>query len=416
LRLRLSIGLVILAAGAFLTWRAFSQHVAHQADVTPTPELVARGAYLVRAADCVSCHTTAGGTAFAGGREFNLGRMGRLYSPNITPDRETGIGAWSDDDFRGAMQLGIGRGGKHLYPAFPYASYTLLSDADVVAIKAYLFSLPPTRAAPPANALRFPFDQRYLMAFWSYFFNPNERAVADEKRTAGWNRGRYLVEGLGHCGECHTPRNLLQARARHAAYAGATIDGWRAYNITADAASGIGGWSDEALRNYFTGGFAADHGPASGPMAEVIANSLRYLRPEDVDAIIEYLRSIPARATSTASAGGAGATQAQLAHGKQVYEGICANCHRTNGSGSQTVYEALHGARSLHDPVASNMIQAVLHGTSMDTPLGRVSMPGFSEGYSDADLAAAITYARTQLAGQSTGVDSAAVGRFRHAP
>jgi mono/diheme cytochrome c family protein len=342
--------------------------------------------------------------------------MGKLYSPNITPDEGTGIGAWSDDDFRAALQLGIGRGRKHLYPAFPYPAYTLLSDADIVAIKAYLFSLSPVHAAPPGNDLRFPFNQRYLMAFWSYFFNPDKRAAEDAGHSAAWNRGRYLDEGLGHCGECHTPRNFLQATVRRAAYAGATIEGWRAYNITADSASGIAGWSDAALRAYLTEGFAEDHGPASGPMAEVVANSTRYLTAEDVGAIIEYLRALRPIKGATPPARSAGATEADLAHGQQVYEGICLNCHRANGAGSQTQYEALRGARSLQDPTATNMIQAVLHGSRMDTNLGRVSMPGFAQGYSDTDLAAAISYARVQLGGQATGVDSAAVDRFRRTP
>src|SRR6516225_576101 len=225
---------VIVLVGAVVTWRAFSMSVPHRPDVPATADMVKRGEYLVQAGDCISCHTVPGRPAFSGGREFDLGDKGKLYSPNITPDKETGIGAWSDDDFRAALQLGVAKGGEHLYPAFPYASYTLLSDDDVLAIKAYLFTLSPVRSAPPENELRFPFNQRFLMAFWSLFFNPNQRFAADAGYTAGWNRGKYLVEGLGHCGECHTPRNLLQARSQGSAYAGAVTDHWLAFNISSD--------------------------------------------------------------------------------------------------------------------------------------------------------------------------------------
>src|SRR5579872_6708458 len=204
--------IVIIAVGVFITWRAFSMSVPHRPDVAATPEMIKRGEYLVQAGDCISCHTAAGRPAFAGGREFNLGDMGKLYSPNITPDRETGIGAWSDDDFRSAMQVGVGKGGEHLYPAMPYASFTLVTDEDALAIKAYLFSLKPVHSVPPDDAMRFPYSQRWLMAFWSWMFDSNERFAADSGQSPQWNRGKYLVEGLAHCSECHTPRNMLQAR------------------------------------------------------------------------------------------------------------------------------------------------------------------------------------------------------------
>jgi mono/diheme cytochrome c family protein len=411
-----SILLGAAVAGALVTWRAFGQSVPHRPDVVATAELRKRGEYLVRAGNCVGCHTAVGQPPFAGGRKFDLGGMGNLYSSNITPDKQTGIGDWNDDDFRAAMQIGVGKGGKHLYPAFPYASYTRLSDDDVVAIKAYLFSVPPVHAAAPANALRFPFNQRYLMAYWGLFFNPNQRQVTDAGHSPLWNRGRYLVEGLGHCGECHTPRNLLQAPKRSAVYAGAVADNWLAYNITADASSGIGGWSDEALKAYLTTGFAAGHGPASGPMAEVVSDSLRYLTSDDIGAMIEYLRTIaPIRATPAADHPQAGGQAASLEHGRRVYAGICANCHSADGEGSQTQYEALRGAHSLLDPRANNMTAAVLYGTGIETQYGHVSMPAFAQGYSDADLAAVINYASATLGGGAVRLDAAAVHSMRRA-
>ncbi|MGH8261015.1 MAG: c-type cytochrome, partial [Steroidobacteraceae bacterium] len=284
------IPVVIVLAGIAVTIRAFSVGVTHHADVPATPDMVQRGAYLVQAADCVGCHTVPGGTPFAGGREFDLGSMGKLYSPNITPDKATGIGSWSDDDFRSAVQLGIAKGGEHLYPAFPYASFTKLSDADVLAIKAYLFSLKPVRYTPPADAMSFPYDQRWLMAYWSWLFDSNQRLTADSTQSSEWNQGRYLVEALGHCGECHTPRGALQAVQSSKALGGAITQQWKAYDITPDKTSGIGGWTDEELVSYLTTGFAKDHGPASGPMAEVISNSLSRLPAADIHAIVTYLR------------------------------------------------------------------------------------------------------------------------------
>jgi mono/diheme cytochrome c family protein len=171
-------------------------------------DLAARGEYLARAADCVACHTAPGGKPFAGGLAFRL-PFGTLYSTNITPDKESGIGAWSDEDFVRALQEGAGRDGKHFYPAFPYTSYTLMTRSDVLAIKAYLFSLKPVRNRPPASDISFPFNQRYLIWFWDVLFNPGQRFQPNTGQTPEWNRGAYLVEALGHCGECHTPRNFL---------------------------------------------------------------------------------------------------------------------------------------------------------------------------------------------------------------
>ena len=212
---------------------------------------LARGEYLTRAADCAACHTAPGGKQFAGGRAFKL-PFGTLYSPNITADKETGIGDWSDDDFVRALHKGIGKDGKYLYPAFPYPSYTLMTRNDALAIKTYLFSLKPIRNVAPADDLAFPFNQRYLMVFWNPLFNPDHRFRPNSDKTAEWNRGAYLSEALGHCGDCHTPRNLLQALNSSQKYAGAVIEGWKAYNITPDPAWGIGAWSTPQLVEYLS--------------------------------------------------------------------------------------------------------------------------------------------------------------------
>ena len=194
-------------------------------------DLLTRGRYLTQVADCEVCHTKSDGQAFAGGRAFPT-PFGVLYSPNITADRETGIGTWSDSDFLRAVHRGLAKDGTRLYPAFPYESYTLIADDDVRAIKAYLFSLPTARATAPPNRLGFPFNQRWLMGFWSVFYNPNQRFRPHQDRSPEWNRGAYLAEGLAHCGDCHTPRNLAQAPDNRHKFSGAVAQGWQAYNIT----------------------------------------------------------------------------------------------------------------------------------------------------------------------------------------
>ena len=203
--------------------------------------LVKRGEYLTRAADCAACHNSPSGQAWVGGREFRL-PMGVLYSPNITPDPDTGIGRYTDDEWVSMMHDGIGRGGKHLYPAMPYNSYTGMSRDDALAIKAYMFAQTPVKATAPANRMRFPFDQRWLMVGWNLFNNPDKRLEPVADKSAEWNRGAYLVEALGHCAQCHTPRNFMQGLSgKH--FAGAPQQGWMAYNMTSDKDHGIGGWS-----------------------------------------------------------------------------------------------------------------------------------------------------------------------------
>jgi mono/diheme cytochrome c family protein len=401
------IPVVIILAGIVVTIRAFSVGVTHRADVPATADMVKRGAYLVQAADCISCHTTPGREAFAGGREFDLGNMGKLYSPNITPDKETGIGTWSDDDFRAALQLGVGKGGVHLYPAFPFASFTKLTDEDALAIKAYLFSLKPVHNSPPAAAMNFPYDQRWLMAYWSWLFDSNERFTPDSAKSPDWNHGKYLVEALGHCGECHTERNFLQATSGSKALGGAITQNWKAYDITPDK-SGIGDWTDDDLVSYLSSGFAKDHGPASGPMAEAISNSLSHLPAEDIRAIVTYLRSAQpvASTVAVASANGTAApsTDASLAYGRAVFARSCANCHKLDGSGTQSQYEALKGSETVSDPQAINLTQVVLDGSNLQLPSGHVQMLGFGKGLTDTDVAAVVNYVSQQLGGHSANL------------
>ena len=362
-------------------------------------DLVTRGRYLTQAADCEVCHTREGGARFAGGRAFKT-PFGVLYSPNITADPETGIGAWTDADFVRAVHQGIAKNGERLYPAFPYDSYTLITDEDVHAIKAYLFSLPAVHATAPANSLRFPFNQRWLMGFWSAFYIPNRRFQPVEGRSADWNRGAYLAEALAHCGDCHTPRNLAQALNNRRKFGGAVTAGWHAYNITPDPASGIGGWSDAELAEYLHSGHAAARGPASGPMAEEIDVSTSTLTAADLNALIAYLRSIPplrtqdlpASKTAPAADSPESMRDGLDPRGREIFEGACVSCHSWSGVSLLTSYATLTGDRAVNDPSAINVAQIVLSGELRHTPEGVVLMPSFGDAYSDTEIAAVANY------------------------
>jgi mono/diheme cytochrome c family protein len=362
-------------------------------------DLVTRGRYLTQAADCEVCHTREDGKPFAGGRAFKT-PFGVLYSPNITADRETGIGAWTDADFLRAVHKGIARDGERLYPAFPYDSYTLIADDDVLAIKAYLFSLPVVHATAPPNSLRFPFNQRWLMGIWATFYNPDQRFRPHDDRSADWNRGAYLAEALTHCGDCHTPRNLAQALNNRRKFAGAVTAGWRAYNITADPVSGIGGWSDTELTEYLRSGHAAGRGLAGGPMAEEIDVSTSRLTEADRSALITYLRSIPPLHTSelpaSKTAPASDSPQSLQAgldpRGKEIFAGACASCHSWSGVSLLTNYATLTGDRAVNDPSAINVAQIVLSGERRQTSDGVVLMPSFGDAYSDTEIAAVANY------------------------
>ena len=385
-----------------------------------TADLVKRGEYLTKAADCEICHTTEGGQPFAGGRAFKT-PFGTLYSPNITADKPTGIGDWSDADFIRAVHQGIGKDGSHLYPAFPYESYTRLTDDDVRAIKAHLFSLPAVHAPTPANALAFPFNQRWLMAVWSAFYNPDQRFQPREDRSPDWNRGAYLVEALGHCGDCHTPRNLAQALDNRRKFAGTVTQGWRAYNITVDQESGIGAWSDDELATYLATGHAAGHGSAGGPMAEVVDVSLATLSPADIHAIVAYLRSIPAISTpdlSPPKAAPASDMPKTMAtgfdpRGKQVFEGACAGCHGWTGVSLLTSEATLTGSRSVNDSTGTNVAQIVISGERRQTPHGVVMMPAFGHAYSDIEIAAVANYVTARFGAKASSLTAKAVAELR---
>ena len=264
--------------------------------------------------------------------------FGTIYSTNITPDKETGIGQYSDAEFLAAVRRGVRRDGARLYPAMPFASYTYLTDADALAIKAYLFSLEPINAPAIPNTFAFPFDQRWAMGIWALMFNADRRFEPHADRSAEWNRGAYLVEALAHCGECHTPRNLFQALDERRKFAGAVTGGWRAYNITSDSTSGVGDWTAEALAHYLATGHAEGRGTAAGPMGEAVDLSLVHLTSEDIAAMVAYLRTVPPianpdlpapRPPSAVAAHAPG--QADNPLGEQIYAGSLRELSRMDG-------------------------------------------------------------------------------------
>jgi mono/diheme cytochrome c family protein len=380
--------------------------------------LVERGAYLARAADCMVCHTTQGGKEYAGGLGFKL-PFGTLYSTNITPDKETGIGNYTDQDFLNAVHRGTRRDGARLYPAMPYTSYTYISDADALAIKAYLFSLPPVRAAAPANTLMFPFNQRWGMIFWSALFNPDTRFEPDSSKSLEWNRGAYLAEALAHCGECHTPRNLAFALDNRRKFGGALTAGWRAFNISSDKATGVGNWSDQDLVSYLSIGHATGHGTASGPMGEAVDQSFSQLAPEDIRALVAYLRSVPASASPDLPA--TLAPPASASHrdggtpdprGKMVFEGACVSCHGWTGESAISPFATLTGAWAVNDPGATNVAQIVISGTRRHVD-GAVSMPAFGAAYSDAEIAAVANYVTARFGSKGSQLTAQDVAELR---
>jgi mono/diheme cytochrome c family protein len=399
----------------------------HGADPTGVPpelahaSLVARGEYLARAADCVACHTAKGGEPYAGGLAFVL-PFGRIYSPNITPDKDTGIGGWSDAAFLNAIHKGRDDQGEPLYPAMPYASYTSMTDADALAIKAYLFSLAPVHSEIPESQLSFPFNQRWLVGVWSFLFNSDKRFEPVTTRSAQWNRGAYLAESLAHCGDCHTPRNLAFALDNRRKFAGDIEAGWRAYNITSDKESGVGAWRANELADYLATGLAEGHGAAAGTMGEAADNSLRFLKQSDIGAIVAYLQTVPAMSsydllgpkTVPAPASHKQGVAADVSPvGKRIFEGACASCHDWTGVSPVLRYATLTGARAVNDPTATNVAQIVLSGEGRQTATGVVAMPAFGSTLSDTEVAALANYVTARFGAAPSHLKPEDVARLR---
>jgi len=304
----------------------------------------------------------------------------------------------------------------------PFASYTFMTDADAGAIKAYLFSLKPVHAAAIPDTLKFPFNQRSLMGLWALMFNPNKRFEPRTERDPQWNRGAYLVEAMAHCGECHTPRNLMQALDQREKFAGTVQAGWRAYNITSDPKSGVGAWSEADLAHYLSVGYADGRGTAAGPMGEAVDNSLRYLTQGDITAIVTYLRTVsgiasadlPERRMQPASSSYSEglAADAQL-HGRAVYAGACVGCHEWSGVSPVIPYATLTGVRSVNDPTATNVVQIILSGAHRQMSDSRTAMPAFGGSYSDEEIASLANYVTARFGARPSALTADNIASLR---
>ena len=383
-------------------------------------DAVKRGEYLARAADCMVCHTAPDGAKYAGGLAFPL-PFGTLYSTNITPDKGTGIGNYSDQDFLNAVQRGIRRDGARLYPAMPFTSYSYMTDADALAIKAYFFSLAPVHAPNRSNTLTFPFNQRWSIAFWSLLFNANSRFAPNSVQSPEWNRGAYLAEALAHCGECHTPRNLAFALDNRRKFAGAVAAGWYAFNITSDKGSGIGNWIDDDLFSYLSTGHSLRHGTAAGPMGEAVDHSFSRMSQTDIRALMTYLRSIPAIASpdlpatitpSVSASEKKGAATSDIL-GKRVFEGACVGCHDWTGVSAIAPYATIAGTRAVNDRTATNVAQIVISGTKRSTPDNVLSMPAFGDIYSDIEIASVTNFVTARFGSLPSKVTANDVAELR---
>jgi mono/diheme cytochrome c family protein len=410
------------------------------APASPEDALVEKGKYLATAGDCISCHTRPGGEEFAGGLPLKT-PFGTIYTANITTDNDTGIGGWTEEQLKRAMREGIADDGDHLYPGFPYTAYTKVTDEDIHAIYAYLKSLKPVKYNPPANEMSFPFTQRGLLAIWNKLFLTPGPYEADASQSAEWNRGAYLVQGLGHCGACHTPRNQLGGERASLALTGgvyndAIVDSvheqeivkqdnmvrpWSAVNLTSSP-QGLGAWSVEEIATYLKTGHTARAG-AFGPMAQVVTNSTSHLTDADTHAMAVYLKSLPPVAPEIDKA----ATPDQMRKGEIAFTVRCGDCHLPTGLGSPRTADAdptkvsppLVGNAVVlaHDP--ATLINVILYGAHEDVLDDKAwpKMPGFELdfglGMDDEAVAALATYVRNSWGNKGAAVDPKDVAKQR---
>jgi mono/diheme cytochrome c family protein len=395
------------AVAAFaVTWRPAIEPIQPPTPQSFDPATVKRGRDLAAIGNCSDCHTTAGGKSFAGGLPVPT-PFGTIYSSNITPDPDTGIGQWSEDAFRRAMRSGVNRAGQHLYPTFPYDHFTNVSDDDDRALYAFLMTRTPVRAAERPNDLSFPFNQRFVIAGWKLLFLKGGTYTADSQQSAEWNRGAYLVDGLAHCGACHTPRNALGAEKTTASFSGGDVDNWHAYALNAQSRAPQP-WTTDALFHYLRYGWDADHGVARGPMAEVATN-LSAVPESDVRAIALYMTSVfgnPPSARDNQVKPAAASTASADAAGEALYQTACATCHESDRPMPYSGI-SLRLATALSAPDPRNAANVILSGIR---PVGgeRGSiMPGFANNMTNEQIVALLNYLRGRFSSQPawTGVE-----------
>ena len=391
---------------------------------------VQRGQYLATASDCVACHTAPGGKPYAGGLA-TMTPIGAVISTNITPSKEDGIGNYTEQQFGRAVRKGIRADGSHLYPVMPYTEYSRLTDADVQALYAYfMHGVQPVDSKPPATHLPFPFNIRMSMAAWNLLFLDKHPFEPDPAKGAEWNRGAYLVRGPAHCGTCHTPRNLLMASKSSDALAGGVVGTWFAPNITPDANSGIGNWSERDIVDYLQSGRAPGKAQAAGPMVEAIDNSLRHLTPADLRAMAVYLKTVPARhdAADTRPVDAWGSAYADLASlrgkplpkdandmtGPQLYDAYCASCHQDRGQGSfEGGLPPLFHNTATGRTNTDNLVMVILDGVRWHTDGSGTRMPGFAGELTDRQIATLGAYLTAHFGNPSARITPTQVANLR---
>jgi mono/diheme cytochrome c family protein len=384
-------------------------------------DLVAKGEYLAHAGDCIACHTNPGDALFAGG--FPMATpFGTIYSSNITPDPTTGIGSWTADQFYGAMHTGRFPDRGLIYPAMPFASYTKVTREDCDAIFAYLRSVPPVHQPNRPNDLRFPFNNRQLILGWRTLFFQEGEYQPDRTKSAEWNRGAYLVEGLGHCSMCHTPINALGGSSQSQAFEGGLIpmQNWYAPSLTSNKEAGLGEWSIEEIVDLLRIG-VSHRGAVYGPMAEVTYDSLQYLNDTDVRAMAVYLKSLGQGNPLAPEVSGIPAPESSLlmSFGQTVYSTHCAICHAADGRGMPPDYPPLAGNPSIQMESSVNPIRMVLNGGFPPGTAGNpmpYGMPPFAQTLSDDEVAAVVTYIRAVWGNRGSAVSARQANELRTAP
>lgn len=380
------------------------------------------GEYLARAGDCIACHTARGGEPFAGGLELPT-PFGRMFTPNITPDRETGIGTWTADDFYRAMHEGKSKDGTLLYPAFPYPSYTKVTRADSDAIFAYLRTVAPVRRKNKAHALEFPYSQRSLLLGWRALWFQEGEFTPDPKQSAEWNRGAYLVQGLGHCDACHASRNLLGATVKEKELGGGLIPlrDWYAPSLASSREAGLGQWDVEEIVSLLRTGVSR-RGTVFGPMAQVVHDSLQHVSETDARAMAVYLKSL-ATVDAPSDTGPVRVTEAQAKAsyeaGARLYDRHCKACHGSNGLGVPPMYPPLAGNQGIATESPVNPIRIVLFGGFPPSTRGNprpFGMPPFAYTLGDQDVADVVNYMRGSWGNRAGAVTAADVARYRSVP
>ncbi len=380
-----------------------------------TDQQIQQGKYLATVGNCMGCHTTQNGKPYAGGAPITTS-FGTFYGPNITPDAQQGIGLWSPDDFWQAMHNGKSADGSLLYPAFPYTEYTHITRADADALYAYLQSIEPVPQASQPHQLEFPYNMRPLMTIWrALYFRPGTQESYPDQ-SPQWTRGRYLVEGLGHCIACHAPRNRFGATNASEGFAGGMTpdQAWYASPLTNDPVTGLGKWSAQDIAALLKTGTSI-HSTATGPMAQVVINSTQYLTQSDAMAIGTYLKTLPTTLLYDKASGSPPSAQ-QLEPGKKLYTQYCAQCHQDSGQGSGQDWATLVGNPTVVSPSAVNAIRLVLNGgyapATQDNPQPH-GMPPFGQVLDDADIARVLSYIRNSWGNEAGMVTSPQVRRVR---